>query len=126
MALGTLGKWIQQWLQIVAEIVIPTKMGNGYGIANGGIVTMVLDCHTGAVVAEALSGFDWATRPPFLTSSLNVSLRRPTPLEVPLTVIGWLTERRSTELVTEAEIRDPDGAVTAGLVAGWRPVLRSL
>ncbi len=112
--------------EVVAEVVIPTKMENGFGIANGGIVTMVLDCHTGAVVAHDLAGFDWATHPPFLTANLDVSLRRPTPLDVPLKVVGRLTERRSTELITEAEIRALDGVVTARLVAGWRPVLRRL
>ena len=112
--------------EVVASVVIPASMQNGYGIANGGIVTMVLDCHTGAVVADALGDFDWATHPPFLTSSLNVSLLRPTPLDVPLAVTGRLAERRSTELVAEAEIVGPDGRVTASIVAGWRPVLRRL
>lgn len=112
--------------EVVAQVVIPHSMENGYGIANGGIVTMVLDCHTGAVVADSLTGYDWADHPPFLTSSLNVSLLRPTPLDTLLTVVGRLAERRSTELLTEAEIIAPDGRTTANLVAGWRPVLRKL
>lgn len=111
---------------IVATVIVPAKMENGYGIVNGGIVTMVLDCHTAAVVLETVKGFDWEHHPPFLTARLDVSLRRPTPIETPLTVVGRLIERRSTELVVEAEIRRQDGEITASLIAGWRPVLRKL
>lgn len=112
--------------EVVARVVVPAKMENGYGIVNGGIVTMVLDCHTAAVVVETVKGFDWEHHPPFLTSRLEVSLRRPTPIETPLTVAGRLVERRSTELLVTAEIRRPDGEITAELTAGWRPVLRKL
>lgn len=111
---------------VVATVVVPSKMENGYGIVNGGIVTMILDCHTAAVVVDTIKGFDWEHHPPFLTSHLDVSLRRPTPIETPLLVVGRLVERRSTELVVEAEIRRPTGEVTAQLIAGWRPVLRKL
>jgi acyl-coenzyme A thioesterase PaaI-like protein len=112
--------------EVVARVAVPAKMENGYGIVNGGIVTMVLDCHTAAVVVETLKGSDWEHQPPFLTSHLEVSLRRPTPIETSLTVVGRLVERRSTELLVAAEIRRPDGEVTAQLTAGWRPVLRKL
>lgn len=111
---------------VVATAVIPATHENGYGIANGGIVTTLLDCHTGAVLVNELHGYDWAAHPPFLTSHLDVTLRRPTPVDVPVSLAGRLVERRSTELIVEAEIVDPDGRITATLRAGWRPVLRRL
>lgn len=109
-----------------AEITIPERYENGFGVANGGVITMVLDCHTGAVVIDDLSGVDWTDHPPFLSSGLEVSLRRPTPVETPLLLTGKITERRSTEITVEAAIRGLDGKTTATLVASWRPVLRRL
>ncbi len=111
---------------VTASVVLPGTYENGYGIANGGIVTTLLDCHTGAVLVNELNGYNWAEHPPFLTYHLDVSLQRPTPIEVPVTLAGRLVERRSTELVVEAEIRDMAGKVTATMRAGWRPVLRRL
>ncbi len=111
---------------VVADILIPATHENGYGIANGGIVTTLLDCHTGAVLVHEIRGYDWADHPPFLTYHLDVSLQRPTPVETPLRMAGRLVERRSTELVVTAEIVDGDGKVTAAMRAGWRPVLRKL
>jgi acyl-coenzyme A thioesterase PaaI-like protein len=110
----------------MATVIVPPEYENGYGMANGGIVTTLLDCHTGAVLVHELNGYDWAQHPPFLTSHLDVSLKRPTPIEAPVTLGGRLLERRSTELIIEAEIRDMAGRVTATMRAGWRPVLRRL
>ncbi len=111
---------------VVADILIPAVYENGYGIANGGVVTMLLDCHTGAVLVNDLRGYDWAEHPPFLTYHLDVSLKRRTPVDAPLRIVGRLVERRSTELVVGAEIIDGDGKTTASMRAGWRPVLRRL
>ncbi|HSF86181.1 MAG TPA: PaaI family thioesterase [Acidimicrobiia bacterium] len=111
---------------VTADVVIPATHENGYGIANGGVVTTLLDCHTGAVLVNELHGYDWAEHPPFLTYRLDVALSRPTPVETPVRLVGRLVERKSTELVVEAEIIGPDGKTTAKLRAGWRPVLRAL
>ncbi len=112
--------------EVVATVTVPAIYENGYGIANGGIVATLLDCHTGAVLVNELRGYDWSEHPPFLTYRFDVSLRRPTPIETPLRIAGRIAERRSTEIVVEAEIRDPDGETTASIRAGWRPVLRRL
>ena len=90
------------------------------------LVTTLLVCHTGAVLVNELHGYDWAEHPPFLTYRLDVALSRPTPVETPVRLVGRLVERKSTELVVEAEIIGPDGKTTAKLRAGWRPVLRAL
>ncbi len=111
---------------VVADVVIPASHQNGYGIANGGVVTTLLDCHTGAVLVNELHGYDWTGPPPFLTFHLDVGLKRPTPIETPLRITGHLAERKSVELVVAAEIIDPDGKTTATMRAGWRPVLRRL
>ncbi len=111
---------------VTAEFEIPVLFENGYGIANGGVVTTLLDCHTGAVLVNELHGYEWTEHPPFLTYRLDVSLQRPTPLETSLRITGRLAERRSTELLVEAEIVDPSGETTASIRAGWRPVLRRL
>jgi acyl-coenzyme A thioesterase PaaI-like protein len=111
---------------VVADVVIPATHENGYGIANGGIITTLLDCHTGAVLVHEIKGYDWAEHPPFLTFHLDVSLQRPTPIESPLRIVGRLEERRSTELIVAAEMLDDAGTATARMRAGWRPVLRRL
>lgn len=112
--------------EVVADVIIPATHENGYGIANGGVVTTLLDCHTGAVLVNEMRGYDWSEHPPFLTFHLDVSLQRPTPIETPVRIVGRLEERRSTELIVTAEIYDNTGKVTAGMRAGWRPVLRVL
>jgi acyl-coenzyme A thioesterase PaaI-like protein len=111
---------------VVARVHLSPDHQNGYGIANGGIVATLLDCHTGAVLISELNGYDWLQHPPFLTYHLDVSLKRPTPVDTPITLHGRLAERKSVELLVDAEIRDPDGEVTASIRAGWRPVLRRL
>jgi hypothetical protein len=48
-----------------------------------------------------------------VTASLEVKYRAPTPIGQPLTVVGRLVRRRGRLAVTAAELRLPDGTVTA-------------
>ena len=65
-----------------------------------------------------------------VTAKLEVVYRRPTPTETPLLVVGWLEGRSEKRAETRAEIRLPDGTVSARgtamlarppkeILAGW-------
>jgi hypothetical protein len=57
-----------------------------------------------------------------VTAKLEVVYRRPTPTGVPLDVVGRLVRRFGTRAEAEAELRLPDGTVTArGTVLLARP-----
>jgi uncharacterized protein (TIGR00369 family) len=82
---------------------------NGYpGVVHGGILTALLD---EALVRTALleGGFDDL----LVTARIEVTFRRPTPTETPITIAARLVERRATRARGEAEIRLPDGTVAA-------------
>jgi acyl-CoA thioesterase FadM len=48
-----------------------------------------------------------------VTLKLEVAYRRPTPTAMPLTVVGYLRRRTSKRAEAEAELRLPDGTVSA-------------
>ena len=80
----------------------------GYpGVLHGGIVAAALDEIGGRVV---LIG----SRIRFLvTARMDVKYRQPTPLGQPLTIIGRLVKDRGRVVLSHAEVRLPDGTVTA-------------
>jgi len=91
-----------------SELVL-ADMYQGYpGIAHGGILATILD----EVAGRALS----VGQPEevfWVTARLEVEYRQPTPLGVTLKAVGWVLERRSRSARCAAEIRLPDGTVTA-------------
>ena len=94
--------------EVRAEVTVPEAM-NGYpGVVHGGILGALLD---EAAVRTALldGGFDDL----MVTGRLTVTYKRPTPTETPLTVVARLQRREATRAIAAAEIRLPDGAVTA-------------
>jgi len=98
--------------QITGTVVVPEQF-NGYpGIVHGGIVASILDETAGRSVL--LNGnFDEL----YVTLKLEVSYRQPTPTNVPLTAVGKLVRRRSRTAQVTAELRLPDGTVTAECTA---------
>lgn len=82
---------------------------NGYpGVAHGGIVATLLDEAAGRSILGG-GGFDDL----MVTAKLEVAYRRPTPTGVPLQAVGRLVRRTGTRAEAEAELRLPDGTVTA-------------
>jgi uncharacterized protein (TIGR00369 family) len=94
--------------EVRATVEIPEHF-NGYpGTVHGGILSALLD---EAAVRTALldGGFDDL----MVTAKLEISFRRPTPTRTPLTVVARVTRRTGSRALAEAEIRLPDGTVTA-------------
>ena len=94
--------------EVRATVTVPEAM-NGYpGTVHGGILGALLDeaaVRTGLVEG----GFDDL----MVTALLEVTYRRPTPTETPLTVVARLTRRTGSRATATAEVRLPDGTVTA-------------
>jgi uncharacterized protein (TIGR00369 family) len=82
---------------------------NGYpGIVHGGIVSAILDETSGRAVMLK-SGQDAL----MVALKLEVTFRRPTPTNTPLTVIGWAIKQNAYRAQVAGEIRLPDGTLTA-------------
>ncbi|NOY17290.1 MAG: PaaI family thioesterase [Gammaproteobacteria bacterium] len=90
------------------KVTIPERF-NGYpGIAHGGIVAAILDETAGRSIL--LDGdFDEL----FVTLKLETTFRNLTPTGVELTAVGWVIRRSAHKAKVAAELRLPDGTVTA-------------
>jgi uncharacterized protein (TIGR00369 family) len=94
--------------EVRATVEIPEHF-NGYpGTVHGGILSALLD---EAAVRTALldGGFDDL----MVTAKLEVSFRRPTPTRTPVAVVARVTRRSGARAIAVAEVRLPDGTVTA-------------
>lgn len=99
---------------------------NGYpGIVHGGIVSALLDETAGrALMLDGDYDRLW------VTVRLAVTFRKPTPTATPLTLVGWVVRDTGRRSDAVAEVRLPDGTVTAsaevllarppeGMLTGW-------
>ncbi len=94
--------------QIEGHVTIPEHL-NGYpGIAHGGIVAAILDETAGRSIM-----IDGNFEELFVTLSLEIKYRNLTPTGVELTAVGWVIRRGANKAKVAAELRLPDGAVTA-------------
>lgn len=94
--------------RVQATVTVPEHF-NGYpGIVHGGIVSAILDETSGRAVMLK-SGKDAI----MVALKLEVTFRRPTPTNTPLTVFGWVIKQRSRRAQVAAEIRLPDETLTA-------------
>lgn len=98
--------------QIVAPFTIPDPYQGYPGIAHGGVVASILDEISGRAI---MLGREDA--PFWVTAKLEVRYRKPTPTGRPLTVVGWVIEQKRRSARVAAEIRLPDGSVTAEAAA---------
>ncbi|MFV1976075.1 MAG: PaaI family thioesterase [Candidatus Scalindua sp.] len=94
--------------KIQGKVTIPEHF-NGYpGVAHGGIVAAILDETAGRSIL--LDGdFDEL----FVTLKLETTYRNLTPTGVELTAVGWMIRRSSHKAKVAAELRLPDGTLTA-------------
>lgn len=79
------------------------------GYVYGGLIASLIDCHgtgTAAAAAYRAQGRAMGTHPPlrFLTASLQVDYRRPTPLGVPLEVRARVEEVRGRKVTVTATV----------------------
>jgi acyl-coenzyme A thioesterase PaaI-like protein len=94
--------------EIRSTVTLPDHF-NGYpGVAHGGVVAAVLDETAGRSILVD-GGFDDL----MVTAKLEVVYCRPTPTGVPLLAVGRLLRRAGSRAEAEAELRLPDGTVTA-------------
>lgn len=94
--------------RVIGTVAVPEHF-NGYpGVVHGGIVAAILDETAGRAVL--LNGSDENL---MVTVKLEVHYRRPTPTNVPLTVVGWAIKQTARRARVAGEIRLPDGTVTA-------------
>jgi acyl-coenzyme A thioesterase PaaI-like protein len=82
------------------------------GILNGGICGALLDCHSNWAATLALMRHSGAATPPCtVTAEFHVTLKRPTPMEVPLHLRARVVECSGDRAVVEATI-EANGKVT--------------
>jgi uncharacterized protein (TIGR00369 family) len=94
--------------EIRGTVTVPEHF-NGYpGVTHGGIVAALLDETAGRSIL-----MDGGFEDLMVTAKLEVVYRRPTPTGVPLLAVGRLTRRTETRAEAEAELRLPDGTVSA-------------
>lgn len=94
--------------QIRATVTIPEHF-NGYPeVVHGGIIAAILDETAGRAIM-----LDGNHENLMVTLKLEVTYRRPTPTNTPLTVIGWVIKQSQSRAQVAAEIRLSNGAVTA-------------
>jgi uncharacterized protein (TIGR00369 family) len=94
--------------QVRAEFTIPEDFQGYPGVVHGGIVSAILDEIAGRAVMLRGSDNDLMA-----TLRLNVRYRRPTPTSTPLTAVAWVEQAGGVGARAAAEIRLPDGTVTA-------------
>jgi len=83
------------------------------GILNGGICGALLDCHSNWTAAHHLMKASGASTPPCtVTADFHVTLKRPTPMDVPLTLRAKVVESLADRAVVEATL-EAGGRVTA-------------
>ena len=75
------------------------------GILNGGICGALLDCHSNWAAAMHLMSASGADAPPCtVTADFHVTLRRPTPMDTPLTLRARVVESAGDRVVVEATL----------------------
>ncbi len=83
------------------------------GVLNGGIIGTLLDCHANWTAAYHLMRHHSGQRPPgTVTAEYSISLLRPTPLDIPLVLIGRLESIEGRRAITTAALH-ANGAITA-------------
>ena len=82
-------------------------------VLNGGVIGTLLDCHSNWAAAMRVMRDRGLDHPPgCVTAAYAVRLRRPTPVDRPLTIRAWPIESEGDRVVVDAEIA-VDGIITA-------------
>ncbi len=94
--------------QVRAEVTVPEPYQSYPGVVHGGIVAAILDEVSGRAVM-----LDTSDENLMVTLRLTIHYRRPTPVGVPLTAVGWVERLSGVGARVAGQIRLPDGTVTA-------------
>ena len=80
---------------------------------NGGIVGALLDCHSNWTAAMYLMKKNGLKHPPYtVTADFHVTLKRPTPMDVPSRLRAHVVESTEDRAVVEATL-EANGKITA-------------
>jgi uncharacterized protein (TIGR00369 family) len=90
---------------IRAEFTPPKNFQGWPGLLHGGILGTLLD--------EAMSNVAYATGSTCLTASIEIRLKQPVKVEVPLVVTARVTRQRKKLIETEGRVCLQDGTVVA-------------
>lgn len=83
------------------------------GMLNGGIIGALLDCHSNWTAAHHLMEKSGADTPPCtVTADFHVTLRRPTPMDGPVTLRARVAESAGDRAIVDATL-EAGGKVTA-------------
>lgn len=97
------------------------------GVLCGGVVSTLLDCHSGAALAQAVKArtgrWPFGESEPWATTKLDVELLRPTPLGSTLTLSAHAVGLDDDEAVIDAELHS-EGRLRARCCSHWRRVVR--
>jgi acyl-coenzyme A thioesterase PaaI-like protein len=83
------------------------------GVLNGGIIGALLDCHSNWTAAYSLMKARGEASPPCtVTADFHVKLRRPTPMDGPVSLRAWVESLSGDQVIVEATL-EANGKVTA-------------
>jgi acyl-coenzyme A thioesterase PaaI-like protein len=112
--MGLAARWVSDHErgEVRTTVEIPEHFHGYPGTVHGGILSALLD---EAAVRTAL--LDGSFDDLMVTAKLELAFRRPTPTLTPIVVSARITRRARTRVLAEAEVRLPDGTVTASAEA---------
>lgn len=108
---------------VVASFLPWPEHDNGGGHLNGGIISMLLDCHSAAAVLHEADLRGWPPLPGatigYVTAGLDVRYLRPAPLDEPVELRAVVTSASEPEMTAEVELHW-DGKVRSTGTAHWK------
>lgn len=110
-------RWVTRGEEAVCHVDPPQRYSGGIpGMAYGGIIASLMDCHAAGTAAAAAADADGTPEdqpvPRFVTGSLRVDYLAPTPLGVTLEVRARVREMSGRKVVLDVSL-GAGGAVTA-------------
>ena len=108
---------------VVAEFTPWPEHDNGLGYLNGGIIATLLDCHSAAAVVHEAHRQGWGALEgaslPYVTAGLDVSYRRPAPLDATVRLVAELSEVSEPQMTSHVRL-EWDGRTRAEADALWK------
>lgn len=108
---------------VVGSFTPSPDHNNGLGLVHGGVISTVLDCHSGAVVFQAAIDRGWISEHslvvPFVTARFHVSFLRPTPLGPSVDLWAQIEQLTEQQAITNAELRF-DGKTRVSMRSIWK------
>ena len=91
--------------QYIAKTTVNKNYQSFGGVVHGGIISTMLD--------EAMGGYLFRIGEPAFTGKLEVRYRKPTPVGMPITIRGWVENRKRNVVEMKSEIILEDGTISA-------------